>query len=123
MIQAVGSPAITLRCDCGAEGRAQHGDRWVCPKCGRTYDTSQIPAEDYDAIKSLDRRYRVASWSIVFVMAVIVLAVAVTGQLLPIFAGLAVTMLSWFLYIKPVVHRRHRRAVSALTRQWNLEAE
>ena len=95
----------------------------MCPKCGRTYDTSQIPAEDYDAIKALDRRYRVASWSIVFVMAVIVLAVAVTGQILPIFAGLAVTMLSWFLYIKPVVHRKHRRAVSALTRQWNLEAE
>lgn len=119
----VGSPAITLHCDCGAEGRAQRGDRWVCPKCGRSYDTSQIPAADYDAIKALNRRYRVASWSIVFVLAVLVLAVAVTGQILPIFAGLAVVMLSWFLYIKPVVHRRHKRAVSALTRQWNLEAE
>jgi hypothetical protein len=119
----VGSPAITLRCDCGAEGRAQHGERWVCPKCGRSYDTSQIPAADYDAIKALDRRYRMASWSIVFVLGVLVLAVAVTGQLLPIFAGLSVVMLSWFLYIKPVVHRRHKRAVSALTRQWNLEAE
>lgn len=119
----VGSPAITLRCDCGAEGRAQHGDRWVCPKCGRTYDTSQIPSADYDAIKALDRRYRIASWSIVGVMAAIVLAVAVTGELLPIFAGLGVSLLGWFLYIKPVVHRRHRRAVNALTRQWNLEAE
>ena len=123
MIRAVGSPAITLRCDCGAEGRAQHGERWVCPKCSRTYDTSQIPSDDYAAIKALDRRYRVASWSIVVVLAVLVLAVAVTGQILPIFAGLAVVMLSWFLYIKPVVHRRHKRAVSALTRQWNLEAE
>jgi hypothetical protein len=119
----VGSPAITLRCDCGAEGRAQHGERWVCPNCGRTYDTSQIPAADYQAITALNRRYRVASWSIVGVMAVLVLAVAITGQILPIFAGLSVVMLSWFLYVKPVVHRRHKRAVSALTRQWNLEPE
>jgi hypothetical protein len=119
----VGSPAITLRCDCGAEGRAQHGERWVCPKCGRTYDTSQIPAADYAAITALNRRYRAASWSIVAVMAVLVLAVAITGQILPIFAGLSVVMLSWFLYVKPVVHRRHKRAVSALTRQWNLEPE
>jgi len=119
----VGSPAITLRCDCGAEGRAQHGERWVCPKCGRSYDTSQIPSADYEAIKALDRRYRVASWTIVAAMAAVVLAVAITGQLLPIFAGLAVSLLGWFLYIKPVVHRRHKRAVSALTRQWNLEAE
>lgn len=123
MIQVVGSPAITLRCDCGAEGRAQHGDRWACPACGRTYDTSQIPAADYEAIQALNRRYRLASWAIVGVMAAVVLAVAVTGQLLPIFAGLAVVLLSWFIYIKPVVHRRHKRAVSALTRQWNLEAE
>jgi len=123
MIRGVGSPAITLRCDCGAEGRAQHGERWVCPKCGRAYDTAQIPAADYEAIKALDRRYRMANWGIVAVLAVLVLVVALTRQVLPIFAGLAVVMLSWFMYIKPVVHRRHKRAVSSLTRQWNLEAE
>ena len=95
----------------------------MCPNCARTYDTSQIPAADYQAITALNRRYRVASWSIVGVMAVLVLAVAITGQILPIFAGLSVVMLSWFLYVKPVVHRRHKRAVSALTRQWNLEPE
>jgi hypothetical protein len=56
-------------------------------------------------------------------MAAIVLVVAITGQLLSIFAGLAVSLLSWFLYIRPLVHRRHRRAVSGLTRSWKLEAE
>jgi len=32
-------------------------------------------------------------------------------------------MSSWFLFIKPFVHRRHKRAVSALTRSWELSAE
>ena len=57
------------------------------------------------------------------VLALAVLAVAMTRQLIPIFAGLAVAMLSWFLYIKPIVHRRHKRAVARLTRSWDLEAE
>jgi hypothetical protein len=32
-------------------------------------------------------------------------------------------LLTWFLYIKPVIHRRHRKAVSNLTRSWELKAE
>jgi hypothetical protein len=117
------APRITLRCDCEAEGMAAYGDRWTCPECGRTYDTAKIPASDYESIRSLDRRYRIAIWCVVSVMAAIVLAVALTGQLFSVFAGLAVVLLSWFLFIKPVVHRRHRRAVSSLTRKWELEAE
>ena len=116
-------PAITLRCDCGSEGRAAYGERWTCPSCGRVYDLSQIPSGDYDEIASLDRRYRLGGWAVMAVLALAVLAVALTRQVVPIFAGLAVAMLSWFLYIKPIVHRRHRRAVAQLTRQWDVKAE
>jgi hypothetical protein len=119
----MGSPAITLRCDCGTEGRAEYGERWTCPKCGRVYDTSSIPADDYAAIEALDRRYRRANQAVVILLAIIVLAVAWTGQFIPILAGLGVVLLSWFLYIKPFVHRRHRRAVNDLTRTWELKAE
>ncbi len=121
--RAMKQPTITLRCDCGADGRARYGERWTCASCGRVYDLSQIPAEDYDEIASLDRRYRLGGWGVMVVLALAVLAVALTRQLLPIFAGLAVAMLSWFLYIKPIVHRRHKRAVARLTRTWHLEAE
>jgi hypothetical protein len=119
----MGSPAITLRCDCGTEGRASYNERWTCPKCGRVYDTSQIPAGDYQAIEDLDRRYRRASQAVVAGLALMVLAVAYTRQFLPILAGLGVVMSAWFLFIKPLVHRRHKRAVSALTRSWELSAE
>jgi hypothetical protein len=116
-------PAISLRCDCGAEGRAGYGERWKCGECGRTYDTGRIPHDDYEAITALNRRYRAMLIGIVAVMALLVLAVAITGQMIPIVAGLGVVSISWFLYIKPLVHRRHRRAVHSLTRNWDLEPE
>ncbi len=122
-MHTMGSPAITLRCDCGTEGRAQFEERWTCPSCGRSYDTGQIPRADYEAIRALDRRYRLISWAIVGVMALIVLAVARTLQVIPILAGLAVTLGGWFLYVKPIVHRRHRAAVGKLTRSWELRPE
>jgi hypothetical protein len=122
-MRSMGSPAITLRCDCGAEGRTAYGEVWKCAKCGRSYDTSRIPAEDYQAIKDLDRRYRRGSQAVVAGLALMVLAVAYTQQFLPILAGLGVVMSAWFLFIKPLVHRRHKRAVSALTRSWELSPE
>jgi hypothetical protein len=119
----VKGPAISLRCDCGSEGSAAYGECWRCPACGRSYDTSQIPDGDYEQIVQLSRRYRVAGFAVVSVLAVLILVVALTGQPISIFAGLATAMLSWFLFIKPVVHRRHRRAVGNLTRRWELKAE
>ncbi|HUZ84112.1 MAG TPA: hypothetical protein VMU66_05420 [Gaiellales bacterium] len=115
-------PRIALRCDCGAEGYVDYGERWTCAQCGRGYDTAAIPRAEYDELVRLTRRFRMAIWSVVAVMATVVLAVALTGQLVSIFAGLAVTLLSWFLYIRPIVHRRHRRAVGKLTRTWKVEA-
>ncbi|MDX6546659.1 MAG: hypothetical protein QOG33_209 [Gaiellales bacterium] len=119
----MGSPAITLRCDCGEQARSAYGEVWTCPKCDRVYDTSKIPADDYAAVAALDRRYRRGSRGLMAVLALVVLAVAVSGNIVSIFAGLAVVLLSWFLYIKPIIHRRHRKAVSNLTRRWELKAE
>jgi hypothetical protein len=65
----------------------------------------------------------VVNWSIVAVLALLVLVAALTQQTIAIFAGLAVVLLSWFLFIKPLVHRRHKRAVRGLTRSWDIRAE
>jgi ABC-type transport system involved in cytochrome bd biosynthesis fused ATPase/permease subunit len=119
----VKAPAITLRCDCGSEGRAAYGEKWTCQKCGRSYDTSQIPAGDYGEVAALDRRYKRVSWSIVAVLALLVLVAALTHQIIATFAGLAVVLLGWFLFIKPLVHHKHKKAVRNLTRSWELRAE
>jgi hypothetical protein len=122
-MRGMGSPSITLRCDCGAEGHAAYAEHWTCPSCGRTYDTSQIPAGDYAAIEALDKRYRYANIGVVAVLALVILGIAIKGQMISTLAGLAVVLVGWFLYIKPLVHRRHKRAVRELTRSWELTAE
>src|SRR2546427_9239691 len=33
----MGLPSITLRCDCGQEGRSGYDELWTCPKCSRVY--------------------------------------------------------------------------------------
>ena len=117
------APRITVNCECGGEERVAYGESWTCPSCGRRYDTSRIPSAEYGEVAALDRRYRIAGWAVMAVLALAVLAVALTQQIVPIFAGLSLVMLSWFIYLKPLVHHRHRNAVAKLTRTWNLDAE
>ena len=51
-------PPITVTCECGARKELFYGERWTCPDCGRSYDTSHIPADEYQAIRRLQLRYR-----------------------------------------------------------------
>jgi len=53
----------------------------------------------------------------------LVLLTAITQQLVPIIAGLGVSMLLWFLYLKPLLHTRHRKAVAGVARKWKLRPE
>ena len=50
---------ITVACDCGDVGYVAYGERWVCPKCGRTWNTAQIPADEYWGIMRDMRRMRI----------------------------------------------------------------
>ncbi len=117
------APRITLRCDCGAEALVAYGERWTCASCGRTYDTSSIPAADYDAIQSLRRRYRIFGYAGVSVVAAFVLLLALTAQQFQIFIGLPFILLVWFMYVRPIMRSRYHRRVLELQRTWTLKAE
>jgi hypothetical protein len=43
----VRGPPITITCECGKTRSLRYGDRWTCERCGRSWNTEQIPAEDY----------------------------------------------------------------------------
>jgi hypothetical protein len=118
----VKAPPITLRCDCGAEGKAAYGERWACSRCGREYDTSAIPAEQYRAILAVRRRYRATGWALAVVVAAFVLFLAVSNQPLQILAGLPLILVTWFMYVRPLLRRRFRRAIADLP-TWELHAE
>jgi hypothetical protein len=118
------APRITLRCDCGeSEALVAYGERWTCESCGRTYDTTGIPSADFEAIQALRRRYRVAGYTGVALVAAFVLFLALTAQPFQILIGLPFILLLWFTYVRPVMRSRYRRRVGELQRNWTLKAE
>jgi hypothetical protein len=117
------APRITLRCDCGAEALVAYGERWTCDACGRTYDTNRIPEADYQAIQDMRRRYRVAGYVGVSLVAALVLLLALTAQQFQLFIGLPFILIFWFMYVRPLMRSRYRRRVGELTRTWTLTAE
>ncbi len=118
------APRITLRCDCGkSEALVAYGERWTCESCGRTYDTSGIPSEDFEAIQALRRRYRIIGYSGVALVGALVLLLALTAQQLQLFIGLPLILLVWFTYVRPFMRSRYRRRVGELQRTWTLKAE
>jgi hypothetical protein len=118
------APRITLRCDCGkSEALVAYGERWTCDACGRTYDTSTIPAGDYAAIQALRRRYRIIGYTGVVLIAAFVLLLALTAQEFQLFIGLPFILLVWFMYVRPAMRSRYYRRVRELQRTWTLKAE
>lgn len=114
-------PKITITCDCGEQSKVQYGEAYTCA-CGRRWTTTQIPAADYAAIRSLDRRYRLVGWAGALAFATLLLVVTITRPfelMLIVPAGL----LGWFAFIRPPVRRRHYRDIQRLTRHWKLRPE
>ena len=51
-------PPIRITCDCGEAASLRYGERWQCPSCGRSWNTAQIPVEEYRGVLRALRRYR-----------------------------------------------------------------
>jgi hypothetical protein len=115
------APKITITCDCGEKHKLAYGDDYVC-ECGRAWSTKQIPAADYEAIRALDRRYRRMGWIGIGGFALICIAVGLTRPISLLFL-IPAGMMTWFTLFRPMVRRRHWRAIQALTRRWTLRAE
>jgi hypothetical protein len=51
-------PPITVTCKCGDVRQVPYGETWPCERCGRRWNTSQIPADVYWGIMREMRNYR-----------------------------------------------------------------
>lgn len=69
-----GAP-ITITCDCGDRRPVRYGERWTCARCGRTWNTAHIPADEYWGTMRALRRYRLVVWAI---------TAALVGTLVPL---------------------------------------
>ncbi|HLM10330.1 MAG TPA: hypothetical protein VK307_11505 [Thermoleophilaceae bacterium] len=112
-------PPITVNCRCGEKRDLRYGEAWTCESCGRRWDTNQIPAEQYEAIRRTQLRFR--ALPVLYGVAVLALAMffTLTGNIFSVFILLPLTLMIWFYFVRPVHRRRYRRAIAELPR-WEL---
>jgi hypothetical protein len=115
------APPITIACDCGEMKHMAYGETWECEKCGRRWNTNQIPADEYWAILRDMRRLRLSVMGIA-------LGIAAVFGLLALFVSegffllLPIVLAGWFIWYMPWWRRRVRRRVRSLPK-WNLRPE
>src|SRR5436190_11866917 len=52
-------PPIKIDCECGEGRSVPYGESWTCERCGRRWDTRQIPEAEYFGRLRRMRRFRV----------------------------------------------------------------
>ena len=114
-------PPITVTCECGERHDLFYGERWTCPACGRSYDSRNIPADEYAQIRSLQRRYRAVPVALGLVVAALAIVFTLTGNVAGVFFLMPVALIAWFVFIRPTHRKRYRAAIAELPR-WDLRA-
>jgi len=112
---------ITVRCDCGGIGYIPYGERWTCRKCGRTWNTEQIPADEYWGIMREMRRLRLTVMGMAVAIVAPIAVLALVGGL-RILLLLPVVLGFWFIIYMPRWRRRVRERSRNLTK-WKLRPE
>lgn len=115
-------PPISVTCECGVKHDLAYGERWTCEQCGRTYDSTRIPREQYEVVRRTQLRFRALPVAFGLVIAAIAIFFTLTGNAFSVFFLLPIGLLTWFVFVRPVHRRRYRRAISELPR-WELRAE
>ena len=116
------SPLITISCDCGATVDVPYGERWTCAACGRTWNTGQIPAADYDVLVQGVRRYRALVLGPPLLLAAIMIPLAAIVGLQYAFL-LFVLVMGYALLVVPQLRRRASRHMRDATKTWKLRPE
>jgi hypothetical protein len=118
----VGKPPITITCDCGAAGSVPYGERWRCEKCGRTWDTTQIPADEYAGLLRSMRRYKLLTIGPpLLAAAVLVPLTLVVGLQFAVL--LFVVTVGWRIFAIPQIRRHAARRVADGNPEWTLRPD
>ena len=117
----MGAPPITITCECGERKNVAYGDRWTCDRCGRSWNTQQIPAEEYDGLLRRLRRHKIEALAASAVVAALLIALMVAGGG-RYFLLIPMVMSVWLFVFLPFWRRRYRRTAYD-TPRWQLEPE
>ena len=115
------APPVTVTCECGAVRSLRYGERWTCETCGRSWNTAQIPAEEYRALEAALRRYQLQSLGFAALMVAVFAPLMVLIDVRLGITGLIV-FFGWAFLFRP----RQRRRLLAQMRsgsRWQLRPE
>jgi hypothetical protein len=115
------NPPITIKCECGETREVPYGDRWRCEACERSWDTQQIPAEEYEDLLRRIRRHELEALAMTALAAAIMipLILVVSSTFILLVPPL---MAAWLFLILPFWRRRYRRTARGGPR-WQLHPE
>jgi hypothetical protein len=114
-------PPIAITCACGQRHSVRYGVRWTCPECGRIWDTSDIPREDYEAIRRITLRFRALPVALGLLVATVAVFFIVTGNTAAVFVLLPLSLMVWFTFLRTAHRRRYREAL-AQRQRWRLDS-
>jgi hypothetical protein len=114
-------PPITITCECGETKRVAYGQRWTCETCGRSWNTQQIPPEEYAGLLRRMRRHKLEVLAVAAIAAAVLvpLIVLVSGRFI---AVVPLVMAAWLFGFLPYWRRRARRTARDAPR-WELHPE
>jgi hypothetical protein len=123
VVQSVGMgrPPITIACDCGETKRVAYGERWHCESCGRSWNTQQIPAEEYQRLLRRMRRHKLEVLAAAAIAMAVLVPLIVFGSARFIMV-VPVVMAFWLFLFLPFWRRRYRRTAHNAPR-WQLHPE
>jgi hypothetical protein len=114
-------PPITIRCECGETKEVAYGERWRCEGCGRSWNTQQIPVEEYEGLLRRMRRHKLEALAMAAVSAAVMvpLIVVVSSGFVML---VPIVMSVWLFLFLPFWRRRYRRSARGAPR-WQLHPE
>jgi hypothetical protein len=115
-------PPITVTCECGEKRYLRYGEEWECERCGKRWNTRQIPAEQYELIRRTQLRFRIVPVVLGAVVAALAIFFTLTGNVFNVFVLLPLAMVVWFTFVRPIHRKRYRQAIAELPR-WELRPE
>ena len=114
-------PPITIKCECGERRDVAYGDRWQCETCGRTWNTLQIPAEEYAGLLRRVRRHKLEALGTILAGAAVLVPVIVFVDASAIVL-VPLLMVGWIFVFVPFWRRRYR-ATARNSPRWELHPE
>ncbi len=114
-------PPVTVTCDCGNLRLLAYDERWECERCGRRWNTGQIPAADYDRLARAVRRYKLQSLGFAILLVAVFAPLMILVDVRLGITGLIV-FFAWAFLVRP----RQRRKIVEATRgvgNWQLTPE